>query len=396
MKRWGLGTYHGLRRKHVDSYTPTHSLNENWLRGAVLWIRLGNMIRGGFLSPSQRAELLALLRSGRSDPRVVRRANATLLLDDGWSCERVAEALYLDDDTVRSWRKIYDQEGLKGLERFEVGGSSSHLSKAQEEALVAWVAATLPRSTRQVGAYVEREFGVVYESRSGLIALLHRLGLEYSKPETIGRKLDVEKQKAFIEAYENLLNSLSPDEAVLFMDAVHPTHAARPVGCWAPTQENLAIEQTSGRQRLNIHGAIDLETGKTAMIDVETVDAASTIRLLEAIEAMYPLLAMIHVFLDNARYHHAHLVQEWLAQPGRRVKLHFIPAYCPHLNPIERLWGVMHEHLTRNKCHASYREFANAMLNFLREKVPQNWPKFCDSVSDNFRVINPNNFRVLA
>jgi transposase len=354
------------------------------------------MIRGGFLSPSQRAELLALLRSGRSDPRVVRRANAMLLLDDGWSCERVAEALYLDDDTVRSWRKIYDQEGLKGLERFEVGGSSSHLSKAQEEALVAWVAATLPRSTRQVGAYVEREFGVVYESRSGLIARLHRLGLEYSKPETIGRKLDVEKQKAFIEAYENLLNSLGPDEAALFMDAVHPTHAARPVGCWAPTKENLAIEQTSGRQRLNIHGAIDLETGKTAMIDVETVDAASTIRLLEAIEAMYPLLAMIHVFLDNARYHHAHLVQEWLAQPGRRVKLHFIPAYCPHLNPIERLWGVMHQHLTRNKCHASYREFANATLDFLREKVPKNWPKFCDSVSDNFRVINPKHFRVLA
>ena len=36
---------------------------------------------------------------------------------------------------------------------------------------------------------------------------------------------------------------------------------------------------------------------------------------------------MIHVFLDNARYRHAVLVQEWLAQPGRRITLHFIPAY---------------------------------------------------------------------
>jgi hypothetical protein len=36
----------------------------------------------------------------------------------------------------------------------------------------------------------------------------------------------------------------------------------------------------------------------------------STIRLLEAIEAAYPLLAMIYVFLDNANYHHAKLVQE--------------------------------------------------------------------------------------
>jgi hypothetical protein len=60
-------------------------------------------------------------------------------------------------------------------------------------------------------------------------------------------------------------------------------------------------------------------------MEVETVDALSTIRLLEAIEALYPMLALIHVFLDNARYHHAQLVQEWLAQPGRRIQLHFIP-----------------------------------------------------------------------
>jgi hypothetical protein len=49
---------------------------------------------------------------------------------------------------------------------------------------------------------------------------------------------------------------------------VHPTHAARPVGCWAPKQEKLAIEQTSGRERINIHGAINLETGQTAILKV--------------------------------------------------------------------------------------------------------------------------------
>ena len=237
------------------------------------------MIRRNFLSPEDRADLIALARDGSCAHRLARRANALVLLDDGWSCSRVASALFLDDDTIRRWRALFLEDGLEGLTRFDAGGSSSRLSTAQEEALISWVATKLPRSTREVGAYIAREFGVVYESRSGLIALLHRLGLEYSKPETIGRKLDVQKQKAFIEAYENLLNSMGSDEAVLFMVAVHPTHAARPVGCWAPAKENLAIQQNSGRQRLNIHGAIDLETGKTAMIDVETVDAASTIRL---------------------------------------------------------------------------------------------------------------------
>jgi len=40
------------------------------------------------------------------------------------------------------------------------------------------------------------------------------------------------------------------------------------------------------------------------MMEVATVNAASTIMLLMAIEAMYPGKRMIHIFLDNARYHH--------------------------------------------------------------------------------------------
>ena len=354
------------------------------------------MIRPGFLDIESRQNLIELARDGSAAHRLARRANALVLLDDGMSCEAIAKVLLLDDDTIRTWYRLYEGDGIEGLTNFSYEGSACQLSGEQQEKLKAWVATALPRTTRQVGAWIENEFGVVYEGRSGLIALLHRLGLEYHKPNVIPRKLDEEKQKAFIEGYEKLLNSLGDDEAVLFADAVHPTHAARPVGCWAPSREKLAIEQTSGRQRINIHGAIDLETGQTRMIEALTIDAASTIRLLQSIEALYPMLALIHVFLDNARYHHAKLVQEWLALPGRRIKLHFIPTYCPHLNPIERLWGLMHRNVTHNKCYATCAQFADATLSFLREKVPGNWADLCDSVTDNFRIINPKDFRVMT
>ena len=86
----------------------------------------------------------------------------------------------LDDDTIRGWRKLFEQRGIEGLTSFDMGGSAGLLSAAQEEDLRAWVGATLPRTTRQVGAWIAQEFGVVYESRSGLIALMHRLGLEYT------------------------------------------------------------------------------------------------------------------------------------------------------------------------------------------------------------------------
>lgn len=354
------------------------------------------MIRPGFLSSEERSALIALARDGSVTHRLARRANALVLLDDGVSCEQVAKMLLLDDDTIRRWHGAFAEGGRKALMRFEAGGSACALSEAQQEKLAAWVRAALPRSTRQVGAWIESEFGVGYDSRSGLVALLHRLGLEYRKPEVIPRHLDEDKQREFISLYDNLMNSLSPDQAVLFVDAVHPTHAARPAGCWAAKNEKLAIEQTTGRQRLNIHGAIDLETGQTKMIEAETVDAASTIKLLEALEALYSTTAQIHVFLDNARYHHAKIVKEWLSQPGRRIALHFVPSYCPHLNPIERLWALMHQHLTHNKTYPTCREFADAIFDFLRNEVPRRWGEFCDSVTDNFRVILPAKFRIVA
>src|SRR6202142_1464665 len=117
------------------------------------------MIRGHFLSEEDRNKLIALVRDGAAASRETRRANALVLLDDGWSCQEVAAALLLNDDTIRGWHKLFEQRGIEGLTSFDMGGSASFLSTAQEDALKAYVGATLPRSTRQVGAWIEQEFG---------------------------------------------------------------------------------------------------------------------------------------------------------------------------------------------------------------------------------------------
>ena len=352
------------------------------------------MIRGGFLDPSTREDLIALVRDGKAETRLTRRANALLLLDDGMSCAAIAKVLYLDDDTIRYWHELYGEKGMSWLADFGYKGRACELTAVQQDALKDWVAQTLPRTTTTVGEWIEKSYGVSY-TRSALIKLLARIEVEYRKPEVIPRKLDTARQQAFIDAYESLLNNLGDDEAVMFADAVHPTHEVRPAGCWAPKHAKVALEQTSGRQRLNIHGAIDLETGATRMLEATTIDALSTIALLMAITLMYPTKRLIHVFLDNARYHHAVIVQAWLARPGCRIKVHYIPSYCPHLDPIERLWGLMHRRVTHNRCYATYNDFCRSILHFLREEVPKNWAVFCDSVTDNFRVINPADFRVL-
>jgi hypothetical protein len=79
------------------------------------WIRFRGMIRAGFLSPIDRADLIALARDGSAAHRLARRANALVLLDSGWSCEKVARALFLDDDTIRQWHGLFIEDGFEGL-----------------------------------------------------------------------------------------------------------------------------------------------------------------------------------------------------------------------------------------------------------------------------------------
>src|SRR5277367_6478380 len=134
------------------------------------------MIRRGFLDSESRRDLIELARDGSAAHRLARRANALVLLDKGMSCQSVADVLLLDNDTIRTWYQLYQEDGIEGLASFGHEGGACWLTVAQRDQLKVWITETLPRTTGAVGAWVEKEFGITYESRSGLVALLHRLG----------------------------------------------------------------------------------------------------------------------------------------------------------------------------------------------------------------------------
>lgn len=60
-------------------------------------------------------------------------------------------------------------------------GFACRLRDEQQDELKAWISETLPRTTRERGAWIEKEHDIAYQGRSGLIALLDRLGMEHCK-----------------------------------------------------------------------------------------------------------------------------------------------------------------------------------------------------------------------
>src|SRR5271165_244127 len=139
------------------------------------------MIRRGFLDRESRQDLIELARDGSAAHRLARRANALVLLDDGMSCEAIARVLLIDDDTIRTWFRLYQEDGIEGLASFGYEGGACRLTGERQDKLKAWISETLPRTTREIGAWIERECGIAYQGRSGLIRDL--------KTHGTGRKL---------------------------------------------------------------------------------------------------------------------------------------------------------------------------------------------------------------
>ncbi len=95
-----------------------------------------------------------IAKDGLEESRITRRANAILLLDKGWSYAEVAEALFIDNSTVRAWFKAYNEGGVEGLILFDLKGGTSPLSPPQIDELRAWATEVLPTSTTEIGQFI--------------------------------------------------------------------------------------------------------------------------------------------------------------------------------------------------------------------------------------------------
>jgi hypothetical protein len=109
--------------------------------------------------------------------------------------------------------------------------------------------------------------------------LLHHLGYPYKKPKVVPCLSNDDDQKAFLEYYLGYLHNKPANEAVFFIDAVHPIPHSMPAYGWFRKGKARRLKSNTGRTRLNLHGAMNAETFETTMIaSEEHIDKSSTIQ----------------------------------------------------------------------------------------------------------------------
>jgi transposase len=269
----------------------------------------------------------------------------------------------------------------------ENGGSASRLSAEQTEQLIRHLSQKLFHHTHEIVAYVAQRWDIRF-SVPGMNKWLHRHGFTYKKPAGIPHKFSEERQKQFIESYEDLKKTVG-NEPILFIDAVHPTQATKLSYGWIQKGHKKSVKTTGSRTRLNILGALNLnDIGGTVIHDYKTINDYNVARFFNEIRKRYPdYRQKIHVILDGAGYHRTRLIKDWAFVVN--IELHYLPPYSPNLNAIERLWKVMNEHARNNRYFENPRGFREAIFKFFSTTLPEIADSLTSRIHDHFQVLKP-------
>ena len=332
------------------------------------------------LTSDQKHKLMQLHHSTR-DKRVCDRIKAIIHHSNGWSTRQIAEALLIHDTSVTRHINEYLATGKLKPDN---GGSEGYSSVAQTETLILHLSQNTYRYSYQIIDYIFESWGISF-SISGLNKWLHQHKFSYKSPKGVPHKFDEEKQAEFIDYY-NHLKANAGKAPILFMDAMHPTQATKVARGWIRTGHDKSIETTGSRTRLNIIGAINLnQIGSAIVKRYDKVNGEYINFFLEELRAQHSPELRIHLVLDGAAYHRSNIVKNKAKELN--IQLHYLPPYSPNLNPIERLWKVMNEHVRNNKYFSTAKEFREQIDDFFENKLPEIGGSLSSRINDNFQKL---------
>lgn len=310
--------------------------------------------------------LLEEIRSNTLDKRIFVRCSVIISLDAGLSHEAIAISLNISLRSVHRYIRLFEKSGIDGLLEFNYRGRQQRLDDHEVDCLKKELDQNLYVSTEQIQSYILSEWGIEY-TRSGVRDLLHRIGYVYKKTKTVPGKANAADQEQFVIDMEEVFADINDDEEVVFyLDGCHPTHNTRPAYGWIRKGKEHTIKGNTGRKRVNLNGAVNAQDPtEVYALPSESVNAQSTIELLEKILAENSDKKTIYAISDNARYYRSKVLQEWLEDHPQIIWV-WLPTYSPNLNLIERLWGFMQRKILNGVYYETYSKFQQAIHSFFK------------------------------
>jgi len=141
---------------------------------------------------------------------------------------------------------------------------------------------------------------------------------------------------------------------------------------WAERGHPPVIKSPGGHKHLNLMGAVDPYNGEVISAFVEDMNARVYIKFLRRVLWLYKAFKKIYVITDNAKIHHAIIVNNFLSSINHKIEILYLPPYSPELNPMEEVWKYMRENVTHNTYYPLFQDLKDTLRQFFEKLKNQN------------------------
>jgi transposase len=329
------------------------------------------------LSPSDYLEALRRYKNKKLNGHERQRYPALLLVSKGDPYRQGADLLFVDEETISRWVRLYQDQGLEGLKNHPRWGGEhgqrwlrepelAQLSQVLEQAARPGTAVGSGWTSRAIRTVMEERFNTSY-SRRGVRKL--RRGLHWSYQR--GRKLYIKRSAAEQARFEGETAAALADLAARGVP-VTPLAGDQSKGSlegtvarrWNPVgQQPLIADGARSKAAENLYGALHLGTGEeVAPFVIDWQDSDATSCWLEQVLSTCPPGEIV-LWLDQAPHHTSAEVEEWLEAQRRRRGIHF-PAYTPEETPKEATWKTLKEDVSPHCWHETKAALSQALDRF--------------------------------
>jgi hypothetical protein len=290
------------------------------------------------------------------DAKLKTRILIILLLSKERSPEHIAQSLFVHRDTVYRVAKRFRQCGEWGLIDGRVLNGPNKLTKSLLDTLDRLVRGSpqdhghrRPTWTRELLRLTLIKLGHVRVHVATLSRALQQIRARRGRPRpTVSCPWPKGKKTRRLHEIRRLVEKLPADEVAVYEDEVD-LHLNPKIGWdWMGYGQQKEVKTPGQNKKRYLAGALDIRTKELIWLEGDSKDSWLFVQLLGKLFHHYKKAKVIHVILDNYSIHDSQLVAWALVQAEGRIKLHYLPPYCPQHNPIERVWEDLHAEVTRN------------------------------------------------
>ena len=260
---------------------------------------------------------------------------------EGATIKELAEDFSRSQQTIKDWIRKYREGGIDGLlTKLKGNGPQSRLTPEVKKALEQELEKGKHRTAKQIWAWLEENYDMSAYKPTSIYTILGKCGGRLKVPRPYNPKKDPVKEQEFRDTLAEKIEGLSlPSNRPLRLwvydemrYGLHPL--TRKVWC----KRGVRAVASSRRRYKNgyVYGALQVGGAGSEFLITTNVDKDWDRIFIEQITKRDPYAS--HVIIgDGAGFHH-HGGEEELPDNAFILRL---PAYCPELNPVEKLWDIV-------------------------------------------------------